>query len=74
VIKGDVSSRRSHDASRVSCSALLSQMRLVLSKFGDKGLCYYNILHHYLDRFIDILVGQMLSLYSKYKDRKMLLT
>jgi hypothetical protein len=65
----DVSGRRGHDAGRVSCSVLLSQARLVLEKFGDKGLCYY-ILHHYLDKFIDILVGQILSLYSKYKDRE----
>jgi hypothetical protein len=64
-----VSGRRGHDASRVPCSVLLSQARLVLGKFGDKGLCYY-ILHHYLDKFIDILVGQILNLYSKYKDRE----
>jgi hypothetical protein len=69
VIEGDVSGRRGHDASRVSCGVLLSQARLVLGKFGDKGLCYY-ILHHYLDKFINILVGQILSLYSKYKDRE----
>jgi hypothetical protein len=38
VIEGDVSGRRGHDASRVSCDVLLSQARLVLGKFGDKGL------------------------------------
>jgi hypothetical protein len=69
VIEDDVSGRRGHDASRVSCSVLLSQARLVLSKFGEKGLCYY-ILHHYLDKFINILRGQILNLYSKYKDRE----
>jgi hypothetical protein len=69
VIEGDVSGRNGHDASRVSCGVLLSQARLVFGKLGDKGLCYY-ILHHYLDKFIDILVGQILSLYSKYKDRE----
>jgi len=69
VIGGDVSGRRGHDASRISCGALLSQARLVLDKFGDKGLCYY-ILHHYLDKFIDILIGQILNLYSKHKDRE----
>jgi len=69
VIEGDVSGRRGHNASRVSCSALLSQARLVLNKFGEKGLCYY-ILHHYLDKFINVFVGQILNLYSKYKDRK----
>jgi len=65
----DVSDGRGHDVGRVSCGVLLSQARLVLEKFGDKGLCYY-ILHHYLDKFINILVGQVLSLYSKYKDRE----
>jgi len=31
----------------------------VYFRFGDKGLCYY-VLHHYLDKFPNILRGQIL--------------
>jgi len=31
----------------------------VYFRFDDKGLCYY-VLHHYLDKFLNILRGQIL--------------
>jgi hypothetical protein len=65
----NASSKRGHDAGRISCSTLLSQARLVLERFGEKGLCYY-ILHHYLDKFLNMLTGQILNLYSKHKDEE----
>jgi hypothetical protein len=60
-------SERGHDAGRISCGTLLSQARLVLERFDEKGLCYY-ILHHYLDKLLNILMGQVLHLYSKHKN------
>jgi hypothetical protein len=52
-----------HDLGRVSCSTLLADAENVVTKFGEKGLCYY-ILHHYLDRFEHILSGQLLNRYG----------
>jgi len=64
---------KSHDGSRFSCKVLLSQARDVLSKFSDKGLCYY-ILHHYLDKFMNILTDQLLNIYSRVKEHETRLT
>ena len=50
---------KTHDVARISCSELFEQAGIVYSKFGDKGLCYY-VLHHYLDKFMNILRGQIL--------------
>jgi hypothetical protein len=50
---------RGHDVARISCNELFKQIEVVYSKFGDKGLCYY-VLHHYLDKFSNILGGQIL--------------
>jgi len=47
-----------HDASRYSCSHLLAHDKQVLSRFGDKGLCYL-VLHHYLDKFMNIVFGRV---------------
>jgi hypothetical protein len=52
-----------HDLGRVSCSTLLADAENVVTKFGEKGLCYY-ILHHYLDKFEHILCGQLLNRYG----------
>jgi hypothetical protein len=69
IIQDDTSGKRSHDAGRISCSILLFQARLVLERFSEKGLCYY-ISHHYLDKFLNIFMGQILNLYSKHKDEE----
>ena len=50
---------KTHDIARISCNELFEQIEIVYSRFGDKGLCYY-VLHHYLDKFSNILRGQML--------------
>jgi hypothetical protein len=52
-----------HDLSRISCRDLLDEAKEVVTKFGEKGLCYY-ILHHYLDKFEHILSGQLLNRYG----------
>jgi cell division septum initiation protein DivIVA len=52
-----------HDLSRISCRELLDKAKEVVTKFGEKGLCYY-ILHHYLDKFERILSGQILNRYG----------
>ncbi|MFZ8783677.1 MAG: hypothetical protein ACO2OR_06835 [Desulfurococcaceae archaeon] len=62
-------SERGHDAGRISCSTLFSQARLVLERFDEKSLCYY-ILHHYLDKLLNILMGQVLHPYSKHKNEE----
>jgi hypothetical protein len=54
-----------HDASRYFCSHLLTHAKLVLSAFGDKGLCYL-ALHHYLDKFTNIVYGRVWH-YGKFK-------
>jgi hypothetical protein len=54
---------KTHDASRISCNELFEQIEIVYSRFGDKGLCYY-VLHHYLDKFSNILRGQILHTLS----------
>jgi len=52
-----------HDLSRIRCRDLLDEAKEVVTKFGEKGLCYY-ILHHYLDKFEDILYGQLQNRYG----------
>jgi hypothetical protein len=52
-----------HDLSRISCRELLDKAKEVVTKFGEKGLCYY-ILHHYLDKFEHILSGQLQNRYG----------
>jgi hypothetical protein len=56
---GESHQEEKHDAARTSCSDLFKQVEAIYSRFGDKGLCYY-VLHHYLDKFINILRGQIL--------------
>jgi len=68
IIYTDITSRKSHDAGRVTCDVLLSQVKEVLSRFGEPGLCYY-VLHHYLDKLWNMIRGQLLHLYSQTKDR-----
>jgi hypothetical protein len=53
-----VDAAKLHDASRYSCRYLLDHAKLVSMTFGDKGLCYF-ILHHYLDKFMNILYGRV---------------
>jgi len=53
-----IDSSEQHDASRYSCSHLLAHAKQVLSRYGDKGLCYL-VLHHYLDKFMNIVFGRV---------------
>jgi hypothetical protein len=68
IVSPDIDDKKMHDKARVSCHTLFSQVRDVLNKYGEKGLCYY-VLHHYLDKIENIILGQILSQWSKkYKD------
>jgi hypothetical protein len=60
-----IDSSEQHDASRYSCSHLLAHAKQVLSRYGDKGLCY-SVLHHYLDKFMNIVFGRVWH-YGKIK-------
>jgi len=60
-----IDSSEQHDASRYSCSHLLAHAKHVLSRYGDKGLCYL-VLHHYLDKFMNIVFGSIWH-YDKIK-------
>jgi hypothetical protein len=60
-----IDSSEQHDASRYSCSHLLAHAKQVLSRYGDKGLCYL-VLHHYLDKFMNIVFGRVWH-YGKIK-------
>lgn len=68
IVSSDIDDKKMHDKARVSCDTLFSQARDVLNKYGEKGLCYY-VLHHYLDKIENIVLGQILSQWSKkYKN------
>jgi len=68
IVSSDIDDKKMHDKARVSCDTLFSQVRTVLNKYGENGLCYY-VLHHYLDKIENIVLGQILSQWSKrYKD------
>ena len=60
-----IDSMGSHDASRYSVANLREAVKLIKSRYGDKGLCYF-VLHHYLDRFVDILVSVLSKFYERY--------
>jgi len=47
-----------HDSSRYDVEVLKKAVDIAISKHGDRGLCYL-ILHHYLDRLVDILVSAL---------------
>jgi predicted DNA-binding ribbon-helix-helix protein len=69
IIETDIVSKRSHDAGRTTCKVLFSQTREVLRKYGEQGVCYY-ILHHYLDKLEDIILGGILHQYSQVKEEE----
>ncbi len=54
-----------HDSSRYNVSEFERIFRVVKSKYGNKGICYL-ILHHYLDRLVDILVSKLTDYYELY--------
>jgi len=60
-----IDSMGSHDASRYSVAELREAIRIIKSRYGDKGLCYF-VLHHYLDRFVDLLVSVLSEYYESY--------
>ncbi len=60
-----IDSHGSHDSSRYDADALERAIVHVRSKFGGKGLCYF-VLHHYLDRLVDILTSLISEYYESY--------
>ena len=60
-----IDSNLSHDASRYDFHILKTSLEHVRNQFGDPGLCYF-VLHHYLDRFSDILVRILSESYEIY--------
>ena len=54
-----------HDSSRYDVSELERIIRVIRSRYGNKGVCYF-ILHHYLDRLVDILVSILSRYYESY--------
>lgn len=53
-----------HDASRYDADILIEVVESVYADYGEKGLCYF-VLHHYLDRLADILVGEAAEAYER---------
>ena len=47
-----------HDSSRYNIEVLERVVDIVVSRHGEGGLCYL-VLHHYLDRLVDILVSTL---------------
>ncbi len=43
-----------HDLSIYNAVEFIKQYRYVKTVYGEKGICYF-ILHHYIDRLVDIL-------------------
>jgi hypothetical protein len=72
---GESPQEEKHDAARTSCSDLFKQVEAIYSRFGDKGICYY-ILHHYLDKLPNILMGQLLHRLglSHYNDPELIIS
>jgi len=60
-----VDSTGAHDASRYSIENLEEAVDYVKSRYEEKGLCYF-VLHHYLDRLVDILTSTLSDYYELY--------
>ena len=58
-------SLESHDSSRYDVDTLERLVILIKRKYGDEGLCYF-VLHHYLDRLVDILASLISNYYESY--------
>ncbi len=54
-----------HDSSRYDAEKLIEAIDRILSNYGEIGLKYF-ILHHYLDRLVDILVSEISFAYESY--------
>ena len=55
-----------HDVSRYDVGGFAEAVEYVRASFGEGGLCYF-ILHHYLDRLLDILVMSLVRVFESYK-------
>ena len=54
-----------HDTSRYDVEKLMEAIDLIYDKYGEKGLRYF-ILHHYIDRLVDILIHEIISVYEEH--------
>lgn len=55
-----------HDAGRYDLNIFVNEALMFFRKYGGDGLCYY-ILHHILDRLVDILISELCHGYTSYK-------
>lgn len=60
-----IDSHKHHDSSRYNVDVLEEDVAYVKLKYGDKGLSYF-VLHHYLDRLVDILTSLISEYYESY--------
>ncbi len=58
-----------HDSSRYDPAVLNQIANEVYSKHGEKGICYL-VLHHFLDRFNDIITSELAKAHTLYESRK----
>jgi len=54
-----------HDSSRCNVNELSRLVDWVYKRYGEKGLCYM-VLHHFLDRAVDVVVSLM-AIYDAYR-------
>ncbi len=60
-----IDSKLGHDSSRYDVDKLIEGIDYVYLKFGENGVKYF-VLHHYLDRLVDILISEISIAYECY--------